>query len=296
MEPTDKPRTRSRSPGHSSRRRDRDDAGQISQEDYFRLNAPFRLWLRKEKDRYFDEMSSDKAHRYFKSFVRAWNKGELRSKYYKQDGELSNLSKTVVTRHNWAFASKVDQKALDSVKDDIRRSTHTSNLETPAVKAPGQQGTRTRDTETKRDTETERVASEERWEERRAQRKQERRRARDREEQILDEVAPKETGREAQLMKKRALHQARHTKQSLDVDIPDSEMYANSTDSLNHLKRERDTREQRKQEYQARRDAGGRGERLKEHAEKEQRTIEALKAMAEQSRAQGLGMSQKWTQ
>ncbi|KAJ2344103.1 hypothetical protein GGF43_005531, partial [Coemansia sp. RSA 2618] len=282
------------SPRERSRRKDRDDVAQISQDDYFRLNAPFRLWLRKEKDRYFDEMSSDKARQYFKSFVRAWNRGDLRSKYYKQDTELSNLSKTVVTRHNWAFASKIDQNALDSVKDDIRRSmfpeTTPGEASVGAQKQPGYGAALGK----ARDTESERVAAEEQWEERRARRKQERRRAKEREELVLDEVAPKETGREAMLAKKRAINQMRHTKQSLDVDIPDSEMYADSTDGLNALKRERDAKERRKQEHQARRTGdSGHGERLKEHMAKEQSTIEALRAMAEQSRTQGLGMMRK---
>ncbi|KAJ2456016.1 hypothetical protein EV183_000359 [Coemansia sp. RSA 2336] len=138
--------------------------------------------------------------------------------------------------------------------------------------------------------ESERLREEERREERRLLRKQERRRAKEREELMLDEVAPKETGREAKLAKKRAIGRLRHGEKSLDVDIPDEEIYEDSADSLRALKRERERKERRRQEQQQARDGANRDERLREHAEKERSTIEMLKAMAQQSRAQGLGM------
>ncbi|KAJ2295266.1 hypothetical protein IWW55_005504, partial [Coemansia sp. RSA 2706] len=69
-------------------------------------------------------------------------------------------------------------------------------------------------------------------------------------------------------------------------------LYADSADSLSALKREHAAAEQRRQERQQTRRAEPRprDERLKEHMEKERNTIETLRAMAEQSRAQGLGM------
>ncbi|KAJ2793977.1 hypothetical protein H4R21_005682, partial [Coemansia helicoidea] len=206
-------RRRSQSPGRDSSRRERhsesrhkrdggkqrsSDAPQITPDDYFRLNAPFRLWLLNEKGRYFEEMASDKARRYFASFVRAWNDGQLSSRYYTQGGELRSLPKGVVTRHDWGLAGSGSQQA------------------TSAAVAP-RRGTL--------DPAEDRLAEEERREEARRRRKKERREAREREEVILDEVAPKETGREAAIAKRRNLNQARHSEKSLDVEIPDEDMY-----------------------------------------------------------------------
>ncbi|KAJ1875456.1 hypothetical protein LPJ55_000621 [Coemansia sp. RSA 990] len=266
MEPADK---------HRSRSPERGRIPQITQDDYYKLNAPFRLWLRKEKERYFDEMSSEKARKYFGSFIRAWNEGRLRSRYYNQEAELKQLSKDVVTRHNWSFASKInpsEQQKIKAIRDTALGAGQ-------AKVASGEQT-----------TESERVREEERREERRLRRKQERRRAKEQEELMLDEVAPKETGHEAKLAKKRAIGRLRHGEKSLDVDIPDEEIYEDSADSFRALKREQERKERRRQEQQQLRDGASRDERLREHAEKERSTIEMLKAMAQQSRAQGLGL------
>ncbi|KAJ2851698.1 hypothetical protein IWW36_000843 [Coemansia brasiliensis] len=278
MGPASKHRSRSRSP-----KRSRDASiPQITQDDYYKFNAPFRLWLRKEKERYFDEMSSEKARKYFGSFIRAWNEGRLRSRYYKQEGELKQLSKDVVTRHNWGFASKINPSEQQKI-NAIRNTA-------PGTQQDQETGNSSRASGERPSEETVRLRDEEEREERRMRRKQERRRAKEQEELMLDEVAPKETGREAKLAKKRAISRLRHGEKSLDVDIPDEEIYADSADSLRALKQERERRERQRQEQQKARDGAGRDERLREHAEKERSTIEMLKAMAQQSRAQGLGM------
>jgi len=37
----------------------------------------FRYWLKAERGKYLDEMSSESAHKYFRRFVRRWNDGAL---------------------------------------------------------------------------------------------------------------------------------------------------------------------------------------------------------------------------
>jgi hypothetical protein len=37
----------------------------------------FRYWLKTERAKYLDEMSSDAAHKYFRRFMRRWNDGAL---------------------------------------------------------------------------------------------------------------------------------------------------------------------------------------------------------------------------
>jgi hypothetical protein len=53
-------RSRSRSP---ERRKLPHDAEPISEADYFLKSSEFKVWLKEEKDRYFDELSGDKARR-----------------------------------------------------------------------------------------------------------------------------------------------------------------------------------------------------------------------------------------
>ncbi|KAJ2801073.1 hypothetical protein H4R20_003821 [Coemansia guatemalensis] len=252
-------------------------------------------------------MSSDKARRYFASFVRAWNDGRLRSRYYKQDSELGKLSKSVVTRHNWGFAANVNQREMDDIKSSVHKSTFDhgpgaiEGASSATVSAP-QAALDQRRVEHSRshgDSESDRLLAEERREQEHWRRKKERKNAKEREELILDEVAPKETGREAKIAKKRALNQVRHGERSLETEIPDDDIYESSTASFATLRREREIQEQRQRQRQKQRgrqpakDEHGRGSRLQDHLEKERSTMEALRAMAQQSREQGLGMMQR---
>ncbi|KAJ2751471.1 hypothetical protein GGI19_004461 [Coemansia pectinata] len=228
---------------------------QISLDDYFRLNAPFRLWLRKEKHLYFDELSSDDARRRFASFVRAWNAGRLRSRYYSQDHELTHLSKDVLTRHNWNFAKNPNEPPKKRESDHV-------------------------------------VDEEQDDRDRRRRRKREHRDAREREQLMLDEVAPKETGRDAKLAKRRNLNQIRHAEPSIDPELPDHDLYGSSVNDLAALKRERDLKEKHRLERKAvKQDPVTRQSRLKDHIDKERSTVELLRAMAQQSQKEGLGMN-----
>ncbi|KAJ2616799.1 hypothetical protein H4S08_000635 [Coemansia sp. RSA 1365] len=305
------PKRTSNSKRRSSTQRHKSDRGSnakvgdippISQEDYFRLNAPFRLWLLKEKEKYFDEMSSDKARRHFASFVRAWNEGRLRSRYYKQDSELGKLSKSVVTRHSWGFAANVNQREMDDIKSSVHKSTFdhgpgaVEGTSSVAASVPQEMHGQRQVDNSRRDgdTESDRLVAEERREQERWHRKQERKKSKEREELILDEVAPKETGREAKLAKKRAMNQVRHGEKSLETEIPDEDIYESNTASFAALRRERERQQQRlEQRRRPAKDEHGRDSRLQDHLEKERSTMEALRAMAQQSREQGLGMMQR---
>ncbi|KAJ1799309.1 hypothetical protein LPJ59_001916 [Coemansia sp. RSA 2399] len=305
-------RTRSRSPsdtrrGGSHQRRHK--AGttsendvvptRITQDDYFRLNGPFRLWLHKEKDRYFDEMTTEKARRYFASFVRAWNSGRLRSRYYKQDSELAALSKSVVTRHSWKFAANVDGRELDEVKEAVHRSNAPQDVGGGAPAAASRARTQwqgpTMPSLEERAPESGRLFDEEQRDRDRQRRRRERRDAKEREQLILDEVAPKETGREAAIAKKRAVHRLRHAEKAPEVELSDSELFGdNAGNELASLKRDRAYREKRRLEHQQETCAKpNRSQRLQEHQDKERSTLQMLQEMAQQSRAQGLGMNQR---
>lgn len=59
----------------------------------------------------------------------------------------------------------------------------------------------------------------------RSERKRERKEKRTRDELVLDEIAPKETGREAQLAKKRAQNAYHKRERSPDVELNESDLY-----------------------------------------------------------------------
>ena len=68
-------RSRSGSPRQHKRQREIDlphGVSEISEEDYFLKMNEFQRWLKDEKDRYFDELSGDKARQYVIDIVYAY--------------------------------------------------------------------------------------------------------------------------------------------------------------------------------------------------------------------------------
>jgi hypothetical protein len=46
--------------------------------------SEFRYWLKSERGKYLDELTSEEAHKYFRRFVRRWNDGALPRQCYDQ--------------------------------------------------------------------------------------------------------------------------------------------------------------------------------------------------------------------
>ncbi|KAK7464244.1 hypothetical protein VKT23_006410 [Stygiomarasmius scandens] len=223
-------RSRSRSPGDSDRERDRGrdrgkdkhrhqrlphDAPQISKSDYFQKSDEFRLWLKEEKGKYFDELSGDKARSYFAKFVKYWNKGKLPKHLY-AGIDTSTISATSQTSYKWSFASKstkADEDAIKRTRETVNAATNnreerglfdppgsgssigrsgpnlSGRMQGPTLPSPA-------DMQLAREYATE-VQEEERKLKRKRDRKEEK-------EKIEDMVGPKEVGREGMLEKKRA--------------------------------------------------------------------------------------------
>ncbi|KAF9275796.1 hypothetical protein BGZ74_003838, partial [Mortierella antarctica] len=98
----------------------------ISEDDYYTKSTEFRLWLRRAKKKYFEEMTADETRRYFKKFVKAWNNFDLDESYYKgiRSSQISNKGST---KYKWGFAKKIgkeDQNQVDSVRDSIDTMTN----------------------------------------------------------------------------------------------------------------------------------------------------------------------------
>ncbi|GLC42528.1 hypothetical protein PLESTB_001107700 [Pleodorina starrii] len=55
---------------------------QIGEEDYFRRHAEFSTFLAEERRTQFNELSSDRSRELFSEFVQIWNEGRLAPRYY----------------------------------------------------------------------------------------------------------------------------------------------------------------------------------------------------------------------
>ncbi|KAF8633532.1 hypothetical protein AX15_001337 [Amanita polypyramis BW_CC] len=185
------------------------DTKPIGEADYFLKSDEYRLWLREEKRKYFDELSGDKARSYFRKFVKAWNRGKLSKKYYK-GLEPSSVYATTNTGYKWSFAektSRADNEALRVAREGVTWATYTkrgdSSHDKPGTSMSASSGRVHGPTlPTSADlVHARELESEYKEDERKYKRKREKLEAKDR---IEDMVGPKEVGKEGLLEKKRA--------------------------------------------------------------------------------------------
>ncbi|KAI9279664.1 hypothetical protein BY458DRAFT_532120 [Sporodiniella umbellata] len=187
----------------------------ISEDDYFEKATEFRLWLKEHKDLYFDELSSKDARYYFKKFTKKWNRNELKSKYYKGLNP-SHLESSDSTRYKWSFAKNLDKMEMDTIRDSVDSMT-SRNSGDDKLRESGKRrnvGPALPD----------RVDREEQYERQVLERKHEAKRNRSRREAMLDEVAPKQEGREAMLLKKKALNAYHKRERSPDVELSEADL------------------------------------------------------------------------
>ncbi|KAL5494866.1 hypothetical protein ACEPAI_328 [Sanghuangporus weigelae] len=229
-------RSRSRSPTHRKRslspdyerdHRRRRDGGErekdskplphgaqpLTDGDYFLKNAEFRVWLKEEKDRFFDELSGEKARSYFRKFVKTWNRGKLPQTYYSGEATRSQPA-AAQTGHRWSFVEKstrADKVAIDAARRTVEAATGNKDPEdtdtiadVPAT-SHGSRGASSRMIGPTLPSASDRVLLREAEEETRsAERNYERRRARQEDKTRIEEiVGPKEQGREGMLEKKK---------------------------------------------------------------------------------------------
>ncbi|KAI9485918.1 MAG: hypothetical protein EXX96DRAFT_547017 [Benjaminiella poitrasii] len=256
----------------------------IDEDDYFEKATEFRLWLREYKHKYFDELSSKEARRYFRKFVKKWNDYDLDEKFYKGMNS-AQLDSSDTTRYKWSFAKKLDnQWELDTIRDNVESMTGTSmddkrvNSKRRALPVgPAMPNSNTLTLE-----------REERYERERADRKYESRRRAERKEAILDEVAPKEIGREAALAKKRALNAYHKRERSPDIELSEADLMGGDDFQarLAAERRAKENREARKQERQNQKLAPILS-KMDEYKAKENATMEMFRKMAEEQKKRG---------
>lgn len=84
---------------------------QISEDDFFAKNPEYRVWLSEKEKKAFGDLSDADARSYFKKFVKKWNAGELKEKFYKGI-TYSELPTHARTTHTWGFAKKQKVRSL----------------------------------------------------------------------------------------------------------------------------------------------------------------------------------------
>ncbi|KAI0304729.1 hypothetical protein BC826DRAFT_11310 [Russula brevipes] len=201
------PRSRSRDSQHRSEPSSRHLPGgaePLTESDYFLKSAEFRVWLKDEKHKYFDELSGDKARRYFHKFVKEWNRGKLDKSLY-AGVDPSKQSATSQTAYKWAFASKrtkAEDDALRAARTEVGAATYgvdsgpsTTSGDSSSKRVQGPTLPPQADRVLAREAAEEQAAVEREY-----RRKRDKAEARDR---VEDMVGPREVGRERMLEKKR---------------------------------------------------------------------------------------------
>ncbi|KAI0307959.1 hypothetical protein B0F90DRAFT_1807302 [Multifurca ochricompacta] len=219
------PRSRSRDsqpPSESSSRHLPGGADPITESDYFLKSSEFRVWLKDEKHKYFDELSGDKARKYFYKFVKEWNRGRLDKSLY-AGVDPSRQSATSQTAYKWSFASKrtkADDDALRTARVEVGVATYGVASGPPKSSDGGSKPVQGPALPPQADRVLAREAAEESVAvEREYQRKRDRTEARER---IEDMIGPRSVGRERMLEKKRERRENdrafREREEGLDID------------------------------------------------------------------------------
>ena len=173
--------------------------GQIGKGDYFLKSTEFRVWLKEHKGKFFDDQTTKENKKHFVKFCRAWNEKKLEQKYY--DGIHKSGQDTTVgrTKHTWAFAKNLDgntKMELDSMRDNIE---YLTNKDAPVegmkmrTKPPPSSGVRNHPLDDDPDrARINQLQSKAPW---KAYNRHDR--------EVMDELAPKATGREALIEKRK---------------------------------------------------------------------------------------------
>ncbi|KAI9919502.1 hypothetical protein PsorP6_017428 [Peronosclerospora sorghi] len=180
----------------------------ITNEDYFLRQTEFRVWLAQTKSKYVDDLSTEEATELFNvDFAKKWNRGKLHKMFYEGLPEAV-VEQTKRTRHNWGFVAKLGEKEkfeLATTKDSVDVATKDQKLLTFNGDKQGKRVTMEEET-TKYRSSGKRQTIEKNEDDRDESRKRRKRDGRKEQEYlntVIDELAPKATGREAQIEKRR---------------------------------------------------------------------------------------------
>ena len=101
-------------------------SSRLTPSDYFARSAEFRLWLHNTHQLHLDSISTERAHILFDSFIDAWNRRTLPPSYY-LGVDSSALPPSTLTSHRWRFVERMadeEKMAIASTRDAVDTSTH----------------------------------------------------------------------------------------------------------------------------------------------------------------------------
>ncbi|SOV07815.1 uncharacterized protein UDID_07164 [Ustilago sp. UG-2017a] len=294
----------------------------LTPDDYFIRSAEFKAWLSESKHKYLDEISSKEARRYFDHFVHRWNEGKLPDLYYKGEVRSSAAAAgaSSQTRHKWTFSNKStysskEQEQLEMIRDNVdtltngsskgaieardaeRKACHAKSNEAPdAEEEPRRDSgwnSRSAASSSKSYAESQ-LDREHREDLSRITQSESRRSARQDERDEEEAFHGRATGRDRVLEKKRernAVNREFASRRQADdgIEMDDRDLYEQETPSLSSASRaggqrgERATskKEQARQERMEQRKAEMQ-EKVSALKEKDAKTMEMLKAMAQE--------------
>ncbi|CAM9856209.1 unnamed protein product [Discosporangium mesarthrocarpum] len=99
---------------------------QITEADYFSRSTDFRVWLMTKRKTNFEDLTSKESHSLFAKFIKDWNLGKLEGFYYEGRIPEELQAKAKKTQHKWGFVKKLsdqDQMRLASAQDSVHSST-----------------------------------------------------------------------------------------------------------------------------------------------------------------------------
>ncbi|TXT09915.1 uncharacterized protein COLE_03849 [Cutaneotrichosporon oleaginosum] len=284
-----------RSPSESSEDLlDLDDLGveRITEEDYFLKAGEFRFWLREERDKYLDQLSSADAHKYFRRFVRRWNDGALPRACYAPH-ESTSMRASNNTAYKWTFtaSSRFSSVELAGARESVDRATHSKpgndagdsdediGPVPEASPSPGPQLVGPSVGPSAPNVAERQMAREVQAESERMERNAERRAGRKVVIERVEELAPRQTGKEGRQAEKRATNQQNKQMREKDaaagLEVDDDTLMGDGSSFAAAL-RARDgvssKRADRKSEEAAERRAAHE-ERIAERREKELETM-----------------------
>jgi len=219
------------------------------QGDYFLKSTEFRVWLKERKGKFFDSQTTKENKKYFTKFCKAWNEKKLDKKYYEGIHKSAQDLSVGRTKHTWAFAKKLDGNTLmelDNMRDKVEHLTN-KNAPVEGMKARTKPPPSAKAHPLSDDPDRQRIMQLQSKAPVKSYRKHDR--------DVMDELAPKATGREAINEKRKeagarihgAAKASEEERDGLTVS-DDTLMGGGGSDSFRAAVARRDSARQRKQD------------------------------------------------
>ncbi|KAH6584518.1 hypothetical protein BASA61_007418 [Batrachochytrium salamandrivorans] len=274
----------------------------ISEEHYFEKAAEFQTWL-SERGHCFHDLSKTEASNQFQKFVKRWNKGKLDARFYKGI-QTSEVLAAARTTFKWKIKN-VDETETELVRDSVESMTssktgfnfplrkeqsmgppkgpltnmYSRGQSTSSGYTTGTNSGDRRNDHVSRSSHPDTGPQLKKRGDREHYRNQE---------TLLDEIAPKETGREAMLQKRYTRNAYHKQERDLDPEIPDDVLMGGGSDfraAVASQSKTGDRREQKRETLRQEKSALLAG-KVEAHRAKEDATIAMFREMAKNNMLQ----------